>query len=475
MFYKTSDKLIAYLALISGLSISAVAIYYSVAGLMAIFAAAVIPIMIMGVVLEVGKLAATVWLKQNWQRAPKFLKTYLLLAILVLMLLTSMGIFGYLSKAHLDQAVPTGDVAAKVSILDEKIKTERDNIETARTAIKQMDAQVDARLSRSDDEKGAERAVQIRRQQQAERGRLQKEIGEAQTRIAKLNEERAPIASELRKVEAEVGPIKYIAALIYGDQADQNLLEKAVRWVIIVIVLVFDPLAVILLLASQYSFTWFREQEDQYPTIADLDRDVGEPPTEEEMASDLHELNNMPEPEITETKYKTSFWPFPTPHFVWKEEIKSEENSPVEQTEVESKDENKDIPTNDDLDIDEKSALDEWNKMIQEAEREVEREKEKSAKQQWKEDHPDGTIKHQEKLKDLGIIDVLPWEIAKAAADSKYQIFPELHSETSKPEPDFPKEDRIKPDLTEVIEPDSSKKKNYIVKEQTQQIKKTRN
>lgn len=476
MFYKTSDKLIAYLALISGLSISAVAIYYSVAGLMAIFAAAVIPIMIMGIVLEVGKLAATVWLKQNWQRAPKFLKTYLLLAILVLMLLTSMGIFGYLSKAHLDQAVPTGDVAAKVSILDEKIKTERDNIETARTAIKQMDAQVDARLSRSDDEKGAERAVQIRRQQQAERGRLQKEIGEAQTRIAKLNEERAPIASELRKVEAEVGPIKYIAALIYGDQADQNLLEKAVRWVIIVIVLVFDPLAVILLLASQYSFTWFREQEDQYPTIADLDRDVGEPPTEDEMASDLHELNNMPEPETTETKYKTSLWPFPTPHFVWKEEIKhGEENSPVEQTEIESKEENKDTPTNDDLDIDEKSALDEWNKMIQEAEREVEREKEKSAKQQWKEDHPDGTIKHQEKLKDLGIIDVLPWEIAKAAADPKYQIFPELHSETSKPEPDFPKEDRIKPDLTEVIEPDSSKKKNYIVKEQTQQIKKTRN
>ena len=103
MLYKTSDKFIAYLALISGLSISAVAIYYSVAGLMAIFAAAVIPIMIMGIVLEVGKLAATVWLKQNWTRAPKFLKTYLLLAIFALMLLTSMGIFGYLSKAHLDQ------------------------------------------------------------------------------------------------------------------------------------------------------------------------------------------------------------------------------------------------------------------------------------------------------------------------------------------------------------------------------------
>jgi len=243
MRIQNSDKLIAYLALVSGLSISAVAIYYSVAGLMAIFAAAAIPIMIMGVVLEIGKLSATVWLKQNWLRAPRFLKTYLLLAIMSLMLLTSMGIFGYLSKAHLDQAIPTGDVAAKVSLLDEKIKTEKDNIETARTALKQMDAQVDARLSRSDDEKGAERAVQIRRQQQAERGRLQKEIGDAQARIAKLNEERAPIAAELRKVEAEVGPIKYIAALIYGDNPDGDLLERAVRWVIIVIVLVFDPLA----------------------------------------------------------------------------------------------------------------------------------------------------------------------------------------------------------------------------------------
>ena len=252
MFYKTSDKLIAYLALISGLSISAVAIYYSVAGLMAIFAAAVIPIMIMGVVLEVGKLAATVWLKQNWQRAPKFLKTYLLLAILVLMLLTSMGIFGYLSKAHLDQAVPTGDVVSKLNLIDEKIKIEKENINAARTAITQLDAQVNATLSRSDDSKGAERSIAIRRGQQNERTKLVNEIGASQAKIAKLNEERAPIASEVRKVEAEVGPIKYIAALLYADNPDEDILEKAVRVVILLIVFVFDPLAVLLLVAANW-------------------------------------------------------------------------------------------------------------------------------------------------------------------------------------------------------------------------------
>lgn len=266
-----TDKLIAWMTLLSGLSISAVAVWYSVAGLISIFAAAAIPIAIMGVVLEVGKLVATVWLKQNWTIAPKVIRAYLFIAVVILMLITSMGIFGYLSKAHLDQAVPTGDVAAKVAILDEKIKTERDNIEAARTALKQMDAQVDARLGRSDDEKGAERAVQIRRQQQAERGRLQKDIADAQSRIAKLNEERAPVASELRKVEAEVGPIKYIAALLYGDNPDNNLLERAVRWMIILIVVIFDPLAVVLLLASQYSFQHFRRQEEETPKEPDDD------------------------------------------------------------------------------------------------------------------------------------------------------------------------------------------------------------
>lgn len=258
-----ADKSIAWLALLSGLSISAVAVYYSVAGLISIFAAAVIPIAVMGIVLELSKLVATVWLKQNWFIAPRLIKAYLLIAVAILMVITSMGIFGYLSKAHLDQAVPTGDVAAKVALIDEKIKTERDNIEVARKALAQMDAQVDARLNRSDDERGAERAVQIRKNQAKERASLQSEIAKSQKAIAALNIERAPVASELRKVEAEVGPIKYIAALLYGDNPDQNVLERAVRWVIILIVIIFDPLAVVLLLASQYSFQYFRKQKEE--------------------------------------------------------------------------------------------------------------------------------------------------------------------------------------------------------------------
>jgi hypothetical protein len=167
------------------------------------------------------------------------LKYYFTVAVTVLMLLTSMGIFGYLSKAHLDQAVPTGDVAAKVQILDEKIKTERDNIESARKALIQMDGAVDQTLSRSTDEKGADKAAQLRRSQAKERGTLQNEIASAQKKIAALNEERAPIASELRKVEAEVGPIKYIAKMIYGDNPDANLLEQAVVWVIMILILDF--------------------------------------------------------------------------------------------------------------------------------------------------------------------------------------------------------------------------------------------
>lgn len=250
-----------YFTLAVALVISAVAAYYSIVGLTAIFAAAVIPIIIMGAALEVGKITAAVWLKLNWHRARFTYKLYLVPAVAFLMLLTSMGIFGFLSKAHTDQALVSGDVQSKIAVYDERIKTERDNVEMARRALAQMDAQVEARLNRGDSEAGAERAVQIRRQQAAERNRLLKEIADSQKKIAKLNEEAAPIRAEVRKVEAEVGPIKYIAALIYGDDADTTLLEAAVRWVIIIIVAVFDPLALVLILAAQQSIRWAREEK----------------------------------------------------------------------------------------------------------------------------------------------------------------------------------------------------------------------
>lgn len=275
------------LTLLVALSLSTVAAYYSIIGLTAIFAGAVIPIIVMGSILEVGKITTTVWLRKYWNRCSWVLKMYLVPAVILLAVLTSMGIFGFLSKAHMDQGLISGDSQAKLALYDEKIKTQRDNIALARKALEQMDAQVDQRLSRSDSENAAERAVAIRRQQAGERAKLQKEIGEAQQVIQRLNEERAPIAAENRKIEAEVGPIKYIAALIYGDGADQNTLEAAVRWVIILLVIVFDPLAIALVLAANASKEWDNEESVDKPDA--WVADVGEKPTSEEL-NEIHEL-----------------------------------------------------------------------------------------------------------------------------------------------------------------------------------------
>lgn len=242
-----------YLLFACALALSGIAAFYSIAGLIAIFAAAPIPIAIMGSALEVSKLVIASWLYRNWKPIPLLMKTYLTTSLIVLMFLTSMGIFGFLSKAHLDQAVPTGDVAAKLALIDEKIKTERENIDAARTQLRQLDQQVDQTIARTTDAAGADRSITIRRQQAKERAASLKAIEQAQTNIAKLNEERAPIATQLRKVEAEVGPIKYIAALIYDQPADGELLEKAVRWVTLLIVAVFDPLAVVMLIAANWT------------------------------------------------------------------------------------------------------------------------------------------------------------------------------------------------------------------------------
>jgi hypothetical protein len=244
-----------YLLFAVALSLSALAAYYAVMGLIAIFAAAVVPIALMGSLLEASKLVVASWLYRNWKEIPTLMKSYFVGALIVLMLLTSMGIFGFLSKAHLDQAIPTGDVQSKLALIDEKIKTEKENINANRKELTQLDAQVDQTIARTDDAKGTERAISVRRAQQKDRSRILNEIGVAQAKIAKYNEERAPIASEVRKVEAEVGPIKYIAALIYGDESanDVTMLEKAVRIVTILIVIVFDPLAVLLLIAANWN------------------------------------------------------------------------------------------------------------------------------------------------------------------------------------------------------------------------------
>ena len=299
--------------LLVALSLSAIAAWYSIIGLTAIFAGAVVPIIIMGSVLELAKITTTVWLRKYWKRCTWIMKVYLVPAVVALAVLTSMGIFGFLSKAHMDQGLVGGDSIAKVQIFDEKIKTSKENIEANRKALKQMDEAVDQVMARSDSEKGADRAVTIRKGQAKERIRLQNEITAEQTKIAKLNEERAPIAAEVRKVEAEVGPIKYIAAFIYGDNPDANLLERAVRWVIILLVVVFDPLAIMLVIAANQSKDWDDEKEDDKHAMAIIPpkEEDTRPFTEEEITAldePVEEVDIVPAPE-TEPK---ATWSFPT-------------------------------------------------------------------------------------------------------------------------------------------------------------------
>lgn len=245
---------IAYALLVSAIALSSTAAFYSVSGLVAIFAAAPISIAVMGSVLEISKLVVASWLYQNWQNTPILIKTYFAIAIIILILLTSLGTFGYLSKAHVDQNLSSGNVTTQLAIIDEKIKTEKENVDANRKIISQLDEQVNQTLSRSTTEAGASRSAGLRSRQAKERKAAQEEILSAQAKVAKLNEERAPIAAQVREVEAEVGPIKYIAQLIYGQEAtDQNTLEQAVRWVIILIVIVFDPLAVLMFIAYNQS------------------------------------------------------------------------------------------------------------------------------------------------------------------------------------------------------------------------------
>jgi hypothetical protein len=381
--------ILAWLLLLTGLTISAVAIYYSVIGLAAIFAAAVIPIIVMGTTLEVAKLVCASWLKANWDRIPFLMKTYMTTAVVVLMLITSMGIFGFLSKAHSDQNIISGDVQATISLADEKIKIERENIVNAQSLIKQMDAAVNGVISTGDQEvrqrdgttrvqSAAERSLQIRRSQAKDRDALTKQIEQAQARIVKLQEDSAPIRAEMRKVEAEVGPIKYIAKLIYGDNPDTNLLEKAVTWVIMIIVVVFDPLAIIMLLAAQMTFQWRKQEKEDAPVPAHAPARVKEPTfneipaweqdppdTQAEGNSLTTESNRDIVKEATVTARFVDHGEHPKDNYGYEDthtEVPSETPSTALGGDITAPEE-KHVP------LTTVSEVEQWNKMIEEAER----------------------------------------------------------------------------------------------------------
>jgi len=245
---------------LSAISISVIAAGYSIAGLTALFAGAVVPIIAMGSALEVGKLVAASWLYNNWRNkfVPQTLKFYLTFATIVLVFITSMGIFGFLSKAHLDQVQPNNSNAIKIELIDDQIKSQKMIIYRSQNTLKLLDKTLEKYI----DMEYVTRGLKEREKQKPEREALTLSINNATDKISELTDKKGVLQLEVQKLEAEVGPIKYIAELIYGDTAKDHF-DEAVRWVIIVLIFVFDPLAVLLLIAANISLRTRKEGQEE--------------------------------------------------------------------------------------------------------------------------------------------------------------------------------------------------------------------
>ena len=246
---------LSILTFITSLAIAAVAAWYSIIGLTTIFSAAVVPIIIMGVVLEIGKLVAAAWVYQNWKETNVLLKSYLVSAIVVLMLITSMGIYGFLSKSHIDAGINTTEISVKLERLDNRINGEQRQIDRAEKTLKQLDD----RLEKMNEGWFITRGIQQREKEQEERQQLNNIIKKSESEIDKLLDKKSEYQLEVKNFEVEVGPIKYIAALVYGDEA-KNYLDNTVRYVILLLIFVFDPLAVLLLISANMSYRRYLEK-----------------------------------------------------------------------------------------------------------------------------------------------------------------------------------------------------------------------
>jgi hypothetical protein len=583
------------LTFICALTISAIAIYYSVAGLAAIFAAAVIPIIVMGVALEIGKLVTAVWLHRYWSRAVWWLKSYLAVAVLVLMFITSMGIFGFLSKAHIEQTSMSQEQVALIETLDDKETRSLAKIERWRTELDRLmsgdDVRVDSliekeekgldkiyarinvekdalradakfkveqqqtRITQAQDRRDAEIAAaekkfegsfggtkayddavkKAKNNELSVASRAQKEIiavntkldedlskvegkysadlkvindriqnlrnqantktvdidgrvlelegfiENEQAKIDAVNEEKFGYEKEYRKLEAEVGPIKYIAEFIYGEQADENLLEAAVRWVIIIIIFVFDPLAVLLLIASQYSFDYARKDRGgRLPGKSNPDPDPDNtPPFTDAEWNEAHQHNrdldrakkiaqNVPPVLSKKNTNQYLLWSDVDPDYQDQQQLPEQEKF-VDPNQL-------------DLDFEsDVNDIDSWNNWVAAANKAAEEnpedeealiqdlsEQEQLAITKWKAEDKRNNVKYVRKLQKQGKIEKAPWsKYLEPVADyeeSKYKIMPELEEEL-----------KGKPQYTEVVQ-DQKKRTtvtNWIEKEGKQQIKKS--
>lgn len=247
------------LTLLSALSLAAVSGWFSVIGIMSIYAAYPIHSLIMGVVLECGKLVTTSWLYRNWKFSNWKLKLPLIISTIVLMLTTSIGVFGFLSKAHLEQGASTINNGAKIERLDQQIAREKSIIQDNEKVIAQLDATVNSYIGKD----RTDRSVAIRRSQAPQRKQLRIGIESAQKKIDELSDEKLKLQSEIRELQLEVGPIRYISELIYNAESDSSKnIEAAVRIFTLFIVSTLDPLAVMLLIAANHTLMRYREEKD---------------------------------------------------------------------------------------------------------------------------------------------------------------------------------------------------------------------
>lgn len=261
-----------YVALLfaSALGVSAVAGYFSIVGLIAIFPAAAYSILAMGVVLEIAKLVTASWLYQNWNSANLLMKAYFVPAVAVLSIITSMGIFGFLSKAHIEQGVESGDATAKIERLDTAIERNKREVERAQRTLDSFDATLDRYTTLG----FVTRGLDARKEQKEEREAMRNIIAKAEAENDTLYDSRAELSAEVRAFEVEVGPIKYIADLLYDDGREN--LEAAVRTVIIALVFVFDPLAILLVIAANMQLNTTRGKRMEFFSLDEIATETAE-------------------------------------------------------------------------------------------------------------------------------------------------------------------------------------------------------
>ena len=249
--------ILTILLFLSGIAVSVVGAYYSILGLAALFAGAYWAVITMGVTLEIAKLVTVSWLYRNWNLdlLPQSIRAYLLSAVLMLMFITSIGIFGFLSKAHLDTAAPNTGNRLLVKNIERQIDSEKKAIEGAQKIVDQLDKALDKVIDKDADKGLIERQKQI-----TERNRANNIIANSSKKITDLSNQKLKYDKDQLAIDKEVGPFKYVAEILFGDADDGNL-DRAVRFIIICLILVFDPLAVLMLVAVNVSIKEYQRNK----------------------------------------------------------------------------------------------------------------------------------------------------------------------------------------------------------------------